>query len=396
METNNDENKNETRSVCHSEPEALLCKAYGDESEGFRTYYLPAEECLFDTIDNSWNNIHSKLVTLDDLFIERLFGSSEAYSSIIGLFPIALVEGGFNPEMPFDRDSFNDFVQCYSFEEARRIVYLEDLRYLSDSFFEAYDQAVDSLKKMFSALDEIEPVGRTSDGLYMVSSERSRQVMREVEWFIIRLCSSLDSLNHLLHELEGIPNQFETFKKIGSKKAFQRKKDKSKKSHSSDERSIYTDCPEISYLESLRDEVIHNRSFEALSLCYINIENSAIKDRFFLIPDSTEDGKLTTWNGRCRFYSQEKKGTEHLPQLCQEVSIRILNSLTYAIEDLSSGTEAMRANGELYVPNFEEVAQRITESRQALIRLFSNKSKKQHCDKTAEKDQPKTRQYPQR
>ena len=81
--------------------------------------------------------------------------------------------------------------------------------------------------------------------------------------------------------------------------------------------------------------------------CYISLENGIVKERFFFLPDSDENGRLTRWNGRCRFYSQENKGTERLSSLYREISIRISNSLDYAIGDLSKEIREMRASGEL-------------------------------------------------
>lgn len=81
--------------------------------------------------------------------------------------------------------------------------------------------------------------------------------------------------------------------------------------------------------------------------CFISLENGIVKERFFFLPDSDENGRLTRWNGRCRFYSQENKGTERLSSLYREISIRISDSLDYAIDDLSKEIRDMRDSGEL-------------------------------------------------
>ena len=172
-------------------------------------------------------------------------------------------------------------------------------------------------------------------------------MMREVESFIIRLYSSLDILSRLLFELDRIPDRFESFKKIRSDKSALYSTFRSNGPHSGDEGHICNHFPEALYLEDLRNEIVHNRAFENSATCYISLENGIVKERFFFLPDSDENGRLTRWNGRCRFYSQQNKGTERLSSLYREISIRISNSLDYAIGDLSKEIGEMRASGEL-------------------------------------------------
>lgn len=143
-----------------------------DEPDGFYVYSLPSQDLLYDSYDSIQEQIHSRLIDLDNLIIERLFGNQSIYYSIIRFCPIAISEGGFSPEMTFDRNSFADYVKRFSFEEARRLIYLDDLRYLTDSFGETYDQAVGSLRMAFCALGEIEPIGDISDGVFKVSSPK--------------------------------------------------------------------------------------------------------------------------------------------------------------------------------------------------------------------------------
>ena len=104
-----------------------------DEPDGFYVYSLPSQDLLYDSYDSIQEQIHSRLIDLDNLIIERLFGNQSIYYSIIRFCPIAISEGGFSPEMTFDRNSFADYVKRFSFEEARRLIYLDDLRYLTDS-----------------------------------------------------------------------------------------------------------------------------------------------------------------------------------------------------------------------------------------------------------------------
>lgn len=46
-----------------------------DEPDGFYVYSLPSQDLLYDSFDSIQEQIHSRLIDLDNLIIERLFGN---------------------------------------------------------------------------------------------------------------------------------------------------------------------------------------------------------------------------------------------------------------------------------------------------------------------------------
>lgn len=342
-----------------------------DAPEGFYVYRSQPEGDLSDSLYDIQLLIHSNLMNLIDLMIERIFGSSSDYCCLESSFPIGLMEGGLSPEIGCDRDSFASRANRFSFEEARRMVYFADLRYLAESFVEAYNQAADSLKMAFCVLSEVDPVEGFDSGVHRVSSPQSRWMMREVESFVIRLYSSLDILSRLLSELKSIPDEFESFKKIRFERSALYSSYRWRSPHACDEGHIFNVCPETSYLEDMRNEIVHNRAFDSSATCYVRLEGGVVKERFFLLPDSEENGRLTRWKGRCRFYSQEKKGAPCLSRLYREISMRISNSLIFAIDDLSSEIEEMRTSGKLREMSSEEMVEVLESIQVARSSLFA-------------------------
>lgn len=61
-----------------------------DEPDGFYVYSLPSQDLLYDSFDSIQGQIHSRLIDLDNLIIERLFGNQSAYYSIICFCPTAI------------------------------------------------------------------------------------------------------------------------------------------------------------------------------------------------------------------------------------------------------------------------------------------------------------------
>ena len=333
-----------------------------DAPEGFYVYKIATGDGLFDSFEYIQEQIESSVNNLRDLVIERLFGTASAYYSIIRVFPIGLIEGGLDPESSFDRDSFNSYISCFSFEEAYRLVYLQDLNYLIDSFVETHERAISSLRTAFFLLADVNPIGCKSSGAHIVSSPDSHGMMREVESFVIRLYSSLDILSRLLCELQNVPDTFESFRKIPSDKKALYSAYRRKSLYADDRDLIFCDFSEVAYLEDLRNEIVHNRAFESAAKCYVRLEEGVIKERFFLRPDSDISGRVAKWKGRSRFYSQEKKGNRYLPQLYLEISARTVRTLRRAVRDLSDEIEKRRADGRL-----QEIDSRIKERTPSLV-----------------------------
>lgn len=333
-----------------------------DAPEGFYVYKKATGDGLFDSFEYIQEQIESSVNNIRDLVIERLFGTASAYYSIIRVFPIGLIEGGLDSESSFDRDSFNSYISCFSFEEAYRLVYLQDLNYLIDSFVETHERAISSLRTAFFLLADVNPIGCKSSEAYIVSSPDSHGMMREVESFVIRLYSSLDILSRLLCELQNVPDTFESFRKIPSDKKALYSAYRRKSLYADDRDLIFCDFSEVAYLEDLRNEIVHNRAFESAAKCYVRLEEGVIKERFFLLPDSDISGRVAKWKGRSRFYSQEKKGNRYLPQLYLEISARMVRTLRRAGRDLSDEIEKRRADGRL-----QEIDSRIKERTPSLV-----------------------------
>ncbi|MFR2030598.1 MAG: hypothetical protein ACLS3M_03770 [Collinsella sp.] len=89
-----------------------------DEPDGF-VYSLPSQDLLYDSFDSIQEQIHSRLIDLDNHH-RKIVRNQSTYYSIIHFCPIAISEGGFSPEMTFDRDSFAGYAKRFSFEESAK------------------------------------------------------------------------------------------------------------------------------------------------------------------------------------------------------------------------------------------------------------------------------------
>ena len=63
----------------------------------------------------------------------------------------------------------------------------------------------------------------------------------------------------------------------------------------------------ISMVENLRNELVHNATWEMNPEIFRDTVDGVIRERFILMPDFTEEGTLVTFKNRKRFFADEKK-----------------------------------------------------------------------------------------
>ena len=83
----------------------------------------------------------------------------------------------------------------------------------------------------------------------------------------------------------------------------------------------------ISLIECLRNEVVHNGTWEESPKVYVKIVDGKIVERFVLFPDFI-DGRLDCFKNRKRFFSKAIKANDILPDIYNEFMIRLYNTIT--------------------------------------------------------------------
>ena len=90
--------------------------------------------------------------------------------------------------------------------------------------------------------------------------------------------------------------------------------------------TVFEKCDLISTIESLRNEVVHNGSWELNPKVFIAFERGFIRERYMLFPDILQ-GHLATVKNRRHFFGDGTKVNEILPQIHTNYRLRILNTL---------------------------------------------------------------------
>ena len=89
---------------------------------------------------------------------------------------------------------------------------------------------------------------------------------------------------------------------------------------------------DISILLSMRNEIIHNSSWDQMQTVYVNVKNGVIRERYILFPDITAEGTLDKCYNRNHFFSQGNKFNEMLPDLYFTWIKKIIKTLERIIE----------------------------------------------------------------
>jgi hypothetical protein len=289
-------------------------------------------DCIRDLVfypgDALVREIETELIDLYDRFQDLYFKDSSLFYTEQYNIPVGLAEGGQSSMIAISKDDFlnlRDKVKG-SFSNLDRHIYVRDCQYLVSTVqnliqavefcFEQYYIQVGQ----FNISDELLAISDT----YQCSSDQTRQIAFFVEAFFIKLYSILDVIVKIVYELENPVDSFLSMTKLrSSEKVWGDRKNISLNGLVG---SIFEDCKLFSQIESLRNEIIHNGTWEFPPKLYVKVEGHEIVERFMLFPD-LENGRLATAKNRKRFFHKGTKINDVLVSTHDEFYNRLLFTL---------------------------------------------------------------------
>ena len=91
--------------------------------------------------------------------------------------------------------------------------------------------------------------------------------------------------------------------------------------------TVFEKCRTTSIIENLRNELIHNATWEMSPKIFITTDNGKITERYIFMPDFTAEGTLVTFKNRKRFFAEGRKVNDELPRLYFDVFQRVYITL---------------------------------------------------------------------
>ncbi|MBQ9968253.1 MAG: hypothetical protein IJO88_05980 [Oscillospiraceae bacterium] len=287
--------------------------------------------------DEIIRSIENQCANLYDLFQHKIFlDREEEYEAITYMLPIGITEAGLNSDCPLPKEYFKHYFEDVPTEEnflnflsprLNRVkyhcAYLADCQSLISTLQELILSANDSFIGFYKLLATLPEKVEFYETHYEISSE-GRLVFNMLHSLIIQLYSAFDITTKIAYELENIRLCEGEYVKLASKGLLygDRKKLKMDKTG-----TIFESNRQLSIIENLRNELIHNAIWEMHPKVFFIKENGRLTERAIYMPDFNEEGHLVTFKNRKRFFADEKKVNEELPAIYLEVMRRIYKTL---------------------------------------------------------------------
>lgn len=307
-----------------------------DSTSSVDRYFFPGDDIQYALDD--------LCVKLYDVFQNVIFSSHEEYYKDYGVQPQWISRAGLDSDFDMPKD---ELVECFSvplqdkmanigikdqtllqiYQEIElkkyKYAYTADCQSLVNTLQELIMGIHSSFVGFYKHLCMLHNIPKM-EGTYYECSTEARMVYSFLYSFIIQSYSTFDILTKIAYELENIKIDTNSYVKMASSKLLYGDK---KKLNLDVTGTIFEKSRTVSVIENLRNEIVHNATWEMNPKVFISTNNKEIVARFILLPDFTPEGTLVTFKNRKRFFSEGKKVNEELPKLYFDVLQKIYKTL---------------------------------------------------------------------
>ena len=266
-----------------------------------------------------------ELVNLSDKFVDLYFPDIDLYYMEKLALPIGL-SGGHSSEIPINKNDFLALVnQTLPYcGDIYRHVYVEDCQYLVCTVQNLLLSAEHCYLQYYIEISRIDSDHLELGETLVISSPETMRLMFYLETFFIKLYSVLDLIVKIIYELEHPRQSFNTITKL--KSAEKLWGDRKKLHMIKCIGTVFEDCETIKIIESLRNEAVHNGTWEFYPKVFLKIKDKKIVERYMLFPDII-DGRLSSAKNRKHFFSTETKVNDKLVQIHDDFYKRLFTTL---------------------------------------------------------------------
>ena len=243
--------------------------------------------------------------------------------------PLFYSFGGIDAEFKISKEDFEKTVHVIKKKEvSNKLLYLYDCRNLLSTLQNSVIETKYLLGQFYKILNEQdfllhpEPINPT--GIQYAAGLIVTNIVSIINYLFIILYSQLDFITKICYEFENLSTDFTNYPKLKSKKVLfgDRKKLKCNEKKG----TIFENNENISMIMTIRNEIIHNASFDNLPKVYQVFDKKKMCEKYILLPDF-EAGKLKTYVNRRRFFDDDTKLNLILPGLIIDFWRRIKLSL---------------------------------------------------------------------
>lgn len=273
------------------------------------SYEIKGEKKFSYENDELISNIDSELVSLYDRFRDIYFPDKEGYYKQLYSMPKFIQNAGRNSDCAINTDLFNDLIEK-NFKilgnDLYRHLYLVDCQYIIGTIQNRLCEMNDLFIRFYVDICETKIIfkDRFSDKTFHLTSSASRLLSATVESYFIKAYSILDLLTKIIYEIENPITEFDKYQKLVSSKKIWG--DRKNTKFNNEPETLFEKCELVQIIESLRNEIVHNGSWELNPKLFAVNKGNNITEKFMLFPDF-EQGRLSCVKNRKHFFSNNTR-----------------------------------------------------------------------------------------
>lgn len=273
--------------------------------------------------------LENQLVDLYDVFRDVLFKDTEQYNKELDSLPIWIQGAGQDSDCKISSDEFNEWIQKSDIPNLYKHLYLVDCQFLigtvQNLLFAIEDSFINYYKTISAVqLDEDDKELADRNGKLKLILPDSIGASAYVETYFTKAYSILDIMCKICYEIQYVQTDFESYKKLKSAEVLWGKRNKLTINETRN--TVFEKCDFIRQIEAIRNEIVHNGTWELNPKIVIRLNNYEEVERFMLFPDM-EQGHLVTVKNRKHFFYGNIRVNDILPKIHSEFKYRLLNTL---------------------------------------------------------------------
>ena len=311
--------------LCYDRPHII------DEQQTFSIQEInsPVEKYIH-TGDEILYDLDGELVLLYDTLRDLYFNDTKSYYREFESLPQFVIQSGQNSDFPIDTEKFKELINEFTKTNSNinRYLYLVDCQYLVGTIQNLLSGMEDCLCNFFVNLSQVDVLERNiwTNTIVSVSSYQSRNLSALLETYFTKAYSILDVLCKIAFEIENPNKDFTTYKKLRCAKVLWG--DRKRLNMKNTPKTVFENTDTVKMIEAIRNEVVHNGTWELNPKVFVSVDDGEIKERFMLFPDFRE-GHLDTVINRRHFFSGNIKVNNILPTIHTEYLQMILNTVKH-------------------------------------------------------------------
>lgn len=272
--------------------------------------------------------IDTELVRLYDTIRYLYFPNTDEYYFALNLLPMWVQEAGQNSDFVLSANQFSNLIDenKHNIPDLYKHLYVSDSQFLIGTVQNLYSAICECLCDYYIHITDIHSptIPNQVDSIYTVTSVQSRYLSSIIETYFTKAYSILDIICKIAYEIENPRDIFTTHEKLKSDKILWGGRKHLTINKTPNTFFEYSDL--IKKIESLRNEVVHNGTWELNPKVFIKVKNETIIERFMLFPDF-DNGHLSSVKNRKHFFSSGEKINDILPVIHNEFSNLLLNTI---------------------------------------------------------------------